>query len=91
MHITDWEVVQNKDPLLAVCLKWICDKKNADERGRDELLKRYMGNLANTEKGKAMFQSRSTFVIKRGMLYMSTMPKGESEGLLTFVVPTAYR
>ena len=50
-----------------------------------------MGDQANTEEGKAMFQSQSTFVIKKGMLYVSTMPKGESEGLLTFVVPTAHR
>ena len=74
-----------------MCLKWICDKKNADKQGRDELLKRYMGDQANTEEGKAMFRSQSTFIIKKGMLYVSTMPKGESEGLLTFVVPTAHR
>ena len=55
MHVTDWEVAQHKDPLLAACLKWIHDKKNADKQGRDELPKRYMGDQANTKEGKAMF------------------------------------
>ena len=51
MHVTDWEVAQNEDPILAACLKWVRDKKNADQQGRDELLKRYMGDQANTEEG----------------------------------------
>ena len=55
MHVTDWEAAQHEDPLLAACLKWMCDKKGIDEQERDGLLKRYMGNQANTEEGKAMF------------------------------------
>ena len=31
MHVTDWEVVQHEDPLLATCLKWMCDKKAINE------------------------------------------------------------
>ena len=91
MHVTDWEAVQHEDPLLATCLKWMHNQKGIDQQGRDGLLKRHMGNQANTEEGKAMFWSQSTFATKKGMLYVSTIPKGESEGLLTFVVPTAHR
>ena len=29
--------------------------------------------------------------MKKGMLYVNTMPKGETEGLLAFVVPSAHR
>ena len=50
-----------------------------------------MGYQANTEEGKAMFQAQNSFVVKKGMLYVSMMPKGKSEGLLTFVIPTAHR
>ena len=50
-----------------------------------------MGDQANTEEGKAMFRTRSTFIAKKGMLYVSTTPKGKIEGVLTFVVPTAHR
>ena len=55
MHVMDWEVVQHKDPLLAVCLKWMHDNKGINQQKRDGLLKRYMGDQANTEEGKAMF------------------------------------
>ena len=29
--------------------------------------------------------------MKKGMLYVNTMPKGETEGLLAFVVPSAHQ
>ena len=34
INVTDWEAVQHKDPLLAMCLKWMHDKKGIDERER---------------------------------------------------------
>ena len=40
--------------------------------------------------GKALFRARNSFIMKKGMLYVNIMPKGETEGLLAFVVPSAH-
>ena len=50
-----------------------------------------MGKHSNLEEGKAWFCIRNSFTMKNGMLYVNTTPKGETEGLLTFVVPTAHQ
>ena len=50
-----------------------------------------MGEHSDSEEGRALFHVRNSFTMKNGMLYMNTMPKGKTEGLLAFVVPSTHR
>ena len=43
------------------------------------------------KEGWAMFHIRNSYTMKNGVVYVNTMPKGETEGLLAFVVPSAHR
>ena len=50
-----------------------------------------MGEHSNSKEGKALFRVRNNLTIRKGLLYINIMPKGETEGLLAFVVPSANR
>ena len=50
-----------------------------------------MGEHSDSEKGKALFHIRNSFIMKKGMLYVNMMPKGETKGLLAFVVPSTHQ
>ena len=39
------------------------------------------------EEGHALFHVRNSLVLSKGLMYVGTMPKGEAEGILAFVVP----
>ena len=41
------------------------------------------------EEGRALFCVCNTLVLSKGLLYISTMPKGEVEGVLAFLVPSS--
>ena len=49
-----------------------------------------MGEHSNSEEGKALFCVRNNLTIRKELLYMNIMPKGKTEGLLAFVVPSAH-
>ena len=49
---------------------------------RDALLKRYMGSQADMEEAHALFCMCNSLILSKGLLYISTMPKGEMEGVL---------
>ena len=91
MHVTNWEEAQREDVLLAACRKWMSMKKNVTPQRRDALLKTCMGEHLNSEEGKALFRVRNNLTIRKGLLYVNIMPKGDTEGLLAFVVPSAHR
>ena len=91
MHVTNWEEAQSEDMLLATCHKWMSTTKDVTPQKRDALLKTCMGEHSDSEEGKALFRIRHNLTIKKGMLYVNIMPKGETEGLLAFVVPSAHR
>ena len=57
---------------------------------RDALFRRCMGKHSDSEEGKVLFHIRKGFTMKKGMLYVNTMPKGETEGLLAFVVSSTH-
>ena len=40
------------------------------------------------EEGHALFHVCNSLVLSKGLLYVSTTPKGEVEGVLAFLVPT---
>ena len=90
MHVTNWAEVQGEDVLLAACPKWMSTRKDVPLQKRDELLRTCMGEHSDSEEGKALFCVRNSFTMKKGMLYVNTMPKGKTEGLLAFVVPSAH-
>ena len=91
MHVTNWAEAQGKDTLLAACWKWMHMRRDVTLQKRDVLLKTCMGKHSEMEEGRAMFHMRNSFTMKNGMLYVNTTPKGETEGLLAFVVPSIHQ
>ena len=91
MHVTNWEEAQREDVLLAACRKWMSMKKNVTPQRRDALLKTCMGEHSNSEEGKALFRVRNNLTMRKGLLYVNIMPRGKTEGLLAFVVPSTHR
>ena len=90
MHVTNWEEAQGEDVLLAACHKWMSTKMDVPPQKRDALLRTCMGKHSDSEEGKALFHIRNSFTMKKGMLYVNITPKGETEGLLAFVAPSAH-
>ena len=88
--MTNWEEAQGEDTLLAACCKWMSTKKDVPLPKRDALLKTCMGEHSDSEEGKALFRARNNLIMEKGMLYMCIMPKGETEGLLAFIIPSAH-
>ena len=91
MHVTDWEEAQREDALLAACRKWLSMKKNVILQKRDTLLKECTSEHSTSEEGKALYHIRNNLAMRKGLMYMNIMPKGETERLLAFIVPSAHR
>ena len=87
MHIVDWEEAQEADAALAACLKWLCLRKDMPLPKRDAFLKECLGAEDETEQGKMFFRICNSLILNKGLMYVSTTPKGKTEGVLTFVVP----
>ena len=87
MHIVDWEEAQEADAALATCHKWLRLRRDMLLPKWDALLKECLGVEAETGQGKMFFHIHNSLVLNKGLMYMSTTPKGETEGVLTFVVP----
>ena len=87
MHIIDWEEAQEADTVLATCCKWLCLRKDTPLPQWDTFLKEYLRAEAETEQGKMFFHVCNSLIFNKGLMYMSTTPKGETEGVLAFVVP----
>ena len=88
MHVVDWGEAQEVDAVLATCRRWLHTWKDTPFPKRDVLLKRYLSVNVDTEEGTALFHACNSLVLSKGLLYVSTTPKGEAEGNLAFVVPT---
>ena len=91
MHVTDWEEAQHEDVLLAACCKWLSMKKSIIPQKRDALLKECMREHSTSEEGKALYHVRNNLTMRKGLMYVNIMRKGETEGLLAFIVPPAHR
>ena len=87
MHIVDWEEAQEADAALAAHCKWLHLRKDTLLPKWDAFLKECLGVEVETERGKMFFHIRNSLILNKGLMYMSTTPKGETEGVLTFVVP----
>ena len=82
MHVVNWEDAQEADVVLAACRKWLKAHKDTSTEKRDALLKKYLGSLADTEEGHTIFCIYNSLVLSKGLLYISTTPKGELEWVL---------
>ena len=87
MYIVDWAEAQEADTALATCCKWLHLRGDTPLPKWDALLKECLGVEAETEQGKMLFCIHNSLILNKGLLYMSTTPKGETEGVLAFVVP----
>ena len=87
MHIVDWEEAQEAGAALAGCHKWLRLRKDMLLPWRDTFLKECLGVEAEMEQGKMFFHMRNSFVLNKGLMYVSTTLKGETEGVLAFVIP----
>ena len=87
IHIVDWEEAQEADAALAACCKWLRLRKDMPLPKQDALLKECLGAKAETEQGKMFFHIHNSLVLNKGLMYVSTILKGETEGVLIFVVP----
>ena len=87
MHVVDWGEAQEADGVLAACHRGLKTHKDTLLPKRDALLKRYLGCHTEMEEGRALFRMWNSLVLNKGVMYIGTMPKGEVEGILAFVVP----
>ena len=91
MHIVDWEKAQEADAALARCCKWLHLRKDTLPPWQETLLKECLGVEAETEHGKMFFRIRNSLVFNKGLLYINMTPKGETEGVLAFIIPMGQR
>ena len=89
MHVVDWEQAQEADVTLAACCKWLCLRKGKPPSRQDTLLKECLGAEAETEQGKMFFRIHNSLILNKGLMYVNTIPKGEMEGVLAFIIPVA--
>ena len=87
MHIVDWEEAQEADATLARCHKWLRLRKDTPLPWRDTFLKECLGVESETEQGKMFLHICNSLVLSKGLMYVSTTPNGDTEGVLFFVVP----
>ena len=83
MHVTDWAETQREDPVLNTVLDWLEAQKKTD-------LKTLLGEHASSKEGQLVFRNHQNFMIHQKALYLCSMPKGENEDLLLFVVPKVH-
>ena len=79
MHVTDWATAQKEDPKLDAVLQWLESMKKTDLR---TLLREH----ASSEEGQMVWRNHQNFTTLQGTLYLCSMPKGENEDLLFFMV-----
>ena len=89
MHVVNWEDTQGADTVLADCRKLFKAHKDTQMEKRDALLKKYLGSQADTEEGRTLFCVCNSLVLSKGLLYLSTTPKGEMDEVLAFLVPSS--
>ena len=87
MHIIDWQEAQEADATLAACCKWLHLRKDTPLPWQDTFLKKCLGVEAETEQGKMFFHIHNSLILNKGLMYVSTTPKGKTEGVLVFVIP----
>ena len=80
MHVTNWAAAQRGDPELDAALCWLEAKMRID-------LRTLLGKHASSEEGQMVWRNHQNFTVLQDALYLCSMPKGENEDLLLFIVP----
>ena len=83
VHDTDWTKAQREDPMLGTVLDWLKAQKMTD-------LKAVLAQPTSSKEGQLILWNQQNFMIHQRALYLCSMPKGETEDLLLFVVPKAH-
>ena len=84
MPVTDWAAAQREDPELDAVLHWLEAKKKTDLR---TLLREH----ASSEEGQIVRRNCQNFMVLEDALYLCSMPKGENEDLLLFLMPKVHQ
>ena len=79
MDVTNWAAAQKEDPELDAVLQWLESKKKTN-------LRTFLGEHTSSEEGWMVLRNRQNFTTLQGTLYLCSMPKGENEDLLLFIV-----
>ena len=79
MHVTNWAAAQKEDPELDTVLQWLEAKKKTD-------LGTLLREHTSSEEGQIIWRNCQNFTVLQGTLYLCSMPKGENEDLLLFMV-----
>ena len=80
MHVTNWATAQREDPDLDAVFCWLEAKKKTD-------LRTVLRKHASSEEGQILWRNHQNFMVLHDALYWHSMPKGENEELLLFIVP----
>ena len=83
MCITDWSEAQQEDLMLSAVLDWLKAQMKTD-------LKALLAEHTSSKEGQLILWNQQNFTIHQGVSYLHSMPKGETEDLLLFVVPRAH-
>ena len=83
MHVTNWAAAQREDPELDAVLCWLEAKKKTD-------LRTLLGEHASREEVQIVWRNHQNFTVLQDALYLCSMPKGQNEDLLLFLVPKAH-
>ena len=65
-------------------LQWLDSRKKAD-------LRTLLGECIMSKEGWMVWRNRQNFISLQGTLYLCSIPKGEDEDLLLFVVPKVHQ
>ena len=84
MHVTNWAEAQREDPVLNTVLNWLEAQNKTD-------LKTLLWEHASSKEGQLVWQNHQNFMTVQNDLYLCSMPKGENENLLLFVVPKTHQ
>ena len=87
MHVVDWAESQDSDPMLATCKKWLRMHKEIPSPKRDTLICELLEQHMEGEECM-LFRVPNSLILNKDLLYLNVTPKGEAEGVVTFVVPT---
>ena len=83
MHVTNWATAQKEDPELDAVLHWLEAKKKT-------ALRTLLREHASSEEGQILWRNCQNFTVLQDALYLHSMPKGENEDLLLFMVPKVH-
>ena len=83
MHVTNWAKAQTEDPMLSAVLDWLKAQKQTN-------LRMLLAEHASSEEGKLNLWNQQNLVIHQRALYLCSMPKGDTEDLMLFMVTKAH-